>query len=52
MPPTEAVFRNLWEVDQDWMPEVRRLVGREEAASKRVHRIGDVAALRDFANAL
>jgi adenylate kinase family enzyme len=52
MPPTEAVFRNLWEVDQDWMPEVRRLVDQEEAAGKRVYRIGAVEALRDFANAL
>jgi adenylate kinase family enzyme len=49
MPPTEAVFRNLWEVDQEWMPEIRELVGQQEAGGKRVHRICSVEELERFA---
>lgn len=52
MPPTEAVFRNLWEVDQGWMPEVRRLISQEAAGGKRVHCIASVEALQAFVDAL
>jgi adenylate kinase family enzyme len=31
MPPTEDLFRTIFEVDRDWMPEVRRLVAAAEA---------------------
>src|ERR1700761_3854554 len=30
MPPTEALFRTIWDVDRDWMPEIRGLVVAEE----------------------
>ena len=30
-PPTEALFRTIWDVDQSWMPEIRDLVDRAEA---------------------
>lgn len=50
--PTEAVFRNFWEVDQGWIPTVRRLVDEEEVAGKRVRRIGSAAELQDFAGLL
>jgi hypothetical protein len=48
MPPTEALFRTIWEVDQDWMPEVRRLVTMEEQRGKRVVRLGSIADLEGF----
>jgi adenylate kinase family enzyme len=45
MPPTEALFRTIWQVDQDWMPEVRRLVTMEEQRRMRVVRLGSIADL-------
>jgi hypothetical protein len=45
MPPTEALFRTIWEVDRDWMPEIRRLVGVEEQRGKRIVRLGSVVDL-------
>lgn len=49
MPPTEALFRTIWEVDQEWMPEIRRLVAIEEQQGKRVVRLCSVADLDGFA---
>src|SRR5262249_23953133 len=48
MPRTEALFRTIWEVDQTWMPEIRRLVAMEEGRGKRVFRLASVAALQNF----
>lgn len=48
MPPTEALFRTIWEVDQTWMPEIRRLVVNEEQRGKRVFRLGSVVDLDGF----
>jgi hypothetical protein len=48
MPRTEALFRTIWEVDQNWMPEIRRLVALEEQRGKRVFRLGSVAELDGF----
>ena len=48
MPPTEGLFRTMNEIDRDWMPEVRRLVAREETRGKRVTRITTVEALDAF----
>ena len=45
MPPTEDLFRTIFEIDRDWMPEVRRLAAAAEAGGTRVERICDVAAL-------
>jgi hypothetical protein len=45
MPPTEALFRTIFETDRDWMPELRRLVDATEATGTRVHRIADIAGL-------
>jgi adenylate kinase family enzyme len=45
MPPTEDLFRTIFKVDRDWMPEVRRLVTAAESSGRRVARICDVAAL-------
>jgi adenylate kinase family enzyme len=48
MPPTEGLFRTIWEVDQEWMPEIRRHVAREEQRGKRIFRLGSVADLDEF----
>jgi adenylate kinase family enzyme len=45
MPPTEALFRTIWEVDRDWMPEIRKLVDDAEAGGKRVERLRSLADL-------
>lgn len=50
MVPTEATFRTLWDVEQEWMPEARRLVDAQEKAGKRILRIASVAELDRFAN--
>jgi adenylate kinase family enzyme len=50
MPPTEALFRTIWEVDRDWMPEIRRLVALVEQRGKRVVRLSSVAELNGFEN--
>ena len=49
MPPTGDLFRTIFEVDRDWMPEVRRLVAAAETSGTRVVRIVDAAALDDAA---
>lgn len=48
MPSTEALFRTIWEVDRDWMPEIRRLVAREEQRGKPVIRLNSIADLDAF----
>lgn len=48
MPPTEALFRTMWEVDQTWMPEIRGLCDGAERAGRTVHRLRDVEALSLF----
>jgi adenylate kinase family enzyme len=48
MPPTEALFRTIWEVDRTWMPEIRRLVAMEEACGKRVSRLASVSEIENF----
>jgi hypothetical protein len=48
MPPTEALFRTISEVDQNWMPQIRRLVALEEQRGKRIHRLNSVSDLDGF----
>jgi adenylate kinase family enzyme len=48
MPSTETLFRTIWEVDQKWMPKIRRLVEVEEQRGKRVFRLGSIADLDGF----
>jgi hypothetical protein len=42
---TVGLFKTIWEVDRDWMPEIRRLVGAEGARGKPVRRITSVEEL-------
>ena len=51
MPSTEALFRTIWEVDRDWMPEIRRLVALEEQRGKRIFRLNSIADLDEFEGA-
>jgi adenylate kinase family enzyme len=48
IPPTEQLFRTIWDVDQNWLPEIRRLVALEEQRDKRVFRLGSIAELDGF----
>jgi hypothetical protein len=43
-----TLFRTIWEVDQTWIPEIRRLVALEEQRGKRVFQLGSVADLDGF----
>jgi adenylate kinase family enzyme len=48
MPSTEALFRTIWEVDQNWMPEIRQLVALEEQQGKRIFRLASISDLDRF----
>lgn len=49
MPPTEALFRTIWDVDQHWMPQVRDLCVAAERHHKPVHRLHNVAEINAYA---
>jgi adenylate kinase family enzyme len=48
MPPTEALFRTIWEVDQTWLPDIRALCTEAETQGKIVTRITSVDELDAF----
>jgi adenylate kinase family enzyme len=52
MPPTERLFRTIWEVDQTWMPNVRALCTQAEKEGKIVTRLASVDELTAFAQAI
>jgi len=52
MPPTQRLFRAIWEVEHDWMPTVRSLCDEAEARGKIVVRLSDVPALDAFTDRL
>ena len=45
-PPTDALFRTIFDVDRQWMPEIRNLVDQEQRRGKRIVKINDVEQLR------
>jgi adenylate kinase family enzyme len=48
-PPTEALFRTIWEVDPCWMPGLRQQIARAEAEDgKAVTRIGTLEKLNEL----
>lgn len=49
MPPTQALFRTMWEVEREWMPMIRRLCDEAEASGKAVVRLCDLGAVDGFA---
>ncbi|MFZ1988487.1 MAG: adenylate kinase [Alphaproteobacteria bacterium] len=44
-PPTEGLFRNMWMIDQELMPIIRKMVEIEEARGKKVARITSLEEL-------
>jgi adenylate kinase family enzyme len=52
MPPTEGLFRNMWDVDQNWIPTIRVLCAEAEADGKTVTRLMSVADLNTFAQTI
>ncbi len=52
MPPTEGLFRTIWEVEQTWMPELRTLCREAEKQGKTLIRLTDVDELDAFSKGL
>ena len=50
-PPTEALFRTIWEIEQGWMPTIREYVNQEAAGGKPVLRIKSFDQLQHHAEA-
>lgn len=50
-PPTEALFKTIWDVDRDWMPSIRKLVDLERERGKRIETITSFDQLRQYAKA-
>ena len=48
MVPTKDMFRTLWEVDRDWMPQIRTLCQAAESEGKLVTRLASVDELDAF----
>lgn len=48
MPPTKGLFRMIWEVDRDWMPQIQALVSAEETRGKTVIRLTSLEELDGF----
>jgi adenylate kinase family enzyme len=44
-PPTRALFKTIWDVDREWMPEIRALVACEEKRGKRIFRVNSLEEL-------
>lgn len=51
-PPTEALFKTIWDVDQTWMPEIRALCLSAEKNGAPVTRISNVDELDAFTRSL
>ena len=49
MPPTKALFQNIWEIDRSWMPELRKLAATEAARGKAVFHLTALEEIDGFA---
>ena len=49
MPPTGALFRTIWDVDQGWMPNLRRICTEAREAGKDVSHLTTLEELDSFA---
>ena len=49
MPPTQRLFRSIWDVEQNWMPHVRWLCDEAEVQGKTVTLLASVNDLDQFA---
>jgi adenylate kinase family enzyme len=52
MPPMQALFQSIWDVEQNWMPGVRGLCDEAEAQGKTVIRLANVDDLDSFARTI
>jgi len=48
MPPTQALFRTIWDVEQNWMPGIRNLCNEAQAQGKTVTYLVNVDDLDRF----
>ena len=48
MPPTKGLFQTIWQVDRDWMPELRQLAATEAAGGKAVIHLKSLDELDAF----
>jgi adenylate kinase family enzyme len=51
MPPTQALFQAIWDVEQNWMPAVRAMCANAERNGKSVIRLANVEQLNKFTDA-
>jgi hypothetical protein len=52
MPPTQALFRTIWDVEQNWMPRIRALCDEAEVQGKAVTRLVNVDDLSRFSRSI
>jgi len=52
MPPTRDLFRTIWEIEQDWMPSLRRLCAKAHDAGKTLIWIRSIDELNAFTEEL
>jgi adenylate kinase family enzyme len=52
LPPTWELFKTIWEVDQIWMPDIRRMCVVAEREGKTVTRLGTVQEIEAFVSAI
>ncbi len=52
MPPTESLFKTIWDIDQTWMPEIRSLCANAESNGKSVVRLASMTQLSQFSSSL
>jgi adenylate kinase family enzyme len=52
MPPTRSLFQTIWEVDRNWLPELRRHAAAAAADGKNVVNLTSLDALDRFAAGL
>lgn len=51
LPPTRGLFETMWQVDREWMPDIRDLCRAAEADGKNVSRLQSLDAIDAFARA-
>jgi adenylate kinase family enzyme len=47
-PPVDRLFRTMWDVDREWMPEMRRQVADEATRGKTVFEVTSLEELDEF----
>ena len=52
VPPTESLFKMIWDIEQMWMPEIRSLCANAELNGKSVVRLASVIELNQFSGSL